>query len=76
MMYSSIGPCDMAGPPGFEPGTLPQERVAQFFSGDFPWVCIPRGKSNIDAAEASPMLYLFRILLMDLAELRALFLRS
>ncbi len=66
----------MAGPPGFEPGTLPQERVARFFSGDFPWFRFPRGKSNIDAVEASPMLYLFRILLMDLTELRALFLRT
>ncbi len=51
---------NVAGPPGFEPGTLPQEGLlACFFSGGFPWVQrMPRGKSVTDTALASPMLYL------------------
>ena len=46
------------------PGPLPKNAVKQFFSGVFPGIQVPRGKSNIDAIEASPMLYL--------TELRAL----
>ena len=46
------------------PGPLPKNAAKQFFSGVFPWIHVPRGKSNIDAFKASPMLYL--------TELRAL----
>ncbi len=46
------------------PGPLPKNAVKQFFSGVFPGNLFPRGKSNTDAFEASPMLYL--------TELRAL----
>ena len=46
------------------PGPLPKNAVKQFFSGVFPGIHVPRGKSNTDAFEASPMLYL--------TELRAL----
>ena len=46
------------------PGPLPKNAVKQFFSGVFPGIHVPRGKSSIDALEASPMLYL--------TELRAL----
>ena len=46
------------------PGPLPKNAVKQFFSGVFPGIHVPRGKSSIDAFVASPMLYL--------TELRAL----
>jgi hypothetical protein len=50
----------VAGPPGFEPGTPTQDQhmVAWFFSGGFPKVLVPRGKSITDAYIAPPMLYL------------------
>ena len=46
------------------PGPLPKNAAKQFFSGVFPGIHVPRGKSNTDAFEAPPMLYL--------TELRAL----
>jgi hypothetical protein len=47
----------MAGPPGFEPGTLPQERnQAVFFSGGFPGIRTPEGKSIIDILDVTDAL--------------------
>ena len=47
------------------PGPLPKNAMKQFFSGVFPGIHVPRGKSNIDA-EASPMLYLTELRALDL----------
>ena len=53
----------LAGPPGFEPGTLPQVGfLAKAFRVASHGFEAPRGKSLNDTDEASPMLYLFRIL--------------
>ena len=48
------------------PGPLPKNAMKQFFSGVFPGIHVPRGKSSIDAIEASPMLYLTELRALDL----------
>jgi hypothetical protein len=62
---------DMAGPPGFEPGALPQERkLSRAFRVASRRFVIPQGKSitDADASDALP----FQDPDSDLAELRAL----
>ena len=64
---------DMAGPPGFEPGTLPQgrERSRAFRVASQRFV-IPEGKSIIDTVSVTDALPFQDPNLMDLTELRAL----
>ena len=67
----------MAGPPGFEPGTLPQVGfLAKSFRVASHGFEAPRGKSLNDTYTVSPMLYLIRTFFLGLTELRALAFRN
>ena len=63
----------MAGPPGFEPGTLPQGReCSRAFRVASKRFAIPQGKSIIDVVDVTDALPFQDPNSMDLTELRAL----